>query len=212
MAALALTGVTAATASAEETGVWLLNGAQVKESTSVTNTATEFQVRRQETGEGEEIYKCTLGGKGTVSAKGAGTISAFNLTSCTGSPKLPYGACEAGTLSYPSAVKLPWTTQLHRKSGGFAPVSNEVLNGGFTWQCKVKTLFGNELYKVTCAFSFHIHTLEHESEQVRELWQIPGSGLMNCERSIGPEKLSTGAGVLGSADHVKAEKGQLSFE
>ncbi len=205
VAALALTGVTAAAASAHE---WLVNGGPVKESTSVTDTATEFTVIRQEEGGGEEIYTCALSGKGTVSAKGAGSITAWNLTSCIGSPKLPYGECEAGTKSGPTALHLPWTTQLSEESSG--PVYNVVTGEiGFTWQCKDKSLLGSKLYKVTCN---HVgERAELTKEPVGERWLVPSSGLLKCERELGSEKLKTGEAVLRGASILKAENKELSL-
>ncbi len=214
VAALALSGVAAAAASAE-THEWLLNGNPVTTSTPVTDSATQFTVRRQEKGGGEEeTVTCALSGKGTVSAKGVGAITGWGLTSCErhGTAGL---TCEAGTLSGPTALNLPWKTQILNTEGIGVPVYNEVhaeKGVAFTWQCKIKNIIGTFLYKVTCVGPDQRNELKHELGQVGERWAFIPSPEMSCERSLGSEKLETGAAIVVSATHLKAEKGELSFK
>ncbi len=218
VAAFALSGVAAAAASASAAPEWLLNGGPVTESKPVTDSATAFTIRRTENGtENEESFTCALSGKGTVSAKGVGAITAWNLTSCVRHLKgEPSPECEAGTLSGPTALHLPWKTQLVRTVS--ESVRNEVHSEkeavlGFTWQCKVKYIIGNRLYSVSChAFRQENNLTSELGGSVWEAWEWIPSPELECERSLGSEKLKITYVTLHSGNHVKAEKGELSFK
>jgi hypothetical protein len=214
VAALALSGLTAAAASAETAPEWLLNGASVTTSTPVTDTATEFVIHRQEEGRGaedEEVVNCTLSGKGTVNAKGAGTITAWNETSCRGVGRSEF-ECEAGTVSA-SGAKLPWTTQLVLTTER-SDVNNEVKGFELTWQCQAKWLgIGPKLYKVTCYDGFVSNWLEtNEKGQLGEEWNFDPSAELHCVRTWGSENRGSGAAtVRRNFTLLKGEKGTLSY-
>jgi hypothetical protein len=218
MAALAVSGATAAVASAE-THEWLLNGSPVKASTPVNRSATEFKGRSFFTGGGEETLKCALSGKGTVNEKGAGTVTEWKLTSCT-TQNSPF-TCEEGTTFTAAALGLPWKTKIFAAEGLGAEVLDEVRpetegsghQVGFTWQCKTKTIFGSKLYKVSCSAGSQSNRLTNEgSGLVGERWGAIPSPTMVCERSFGEEKLAGSEAIFPSNTTIKAQSGTLSFK
>jgi hypothetical protein len=211
VAALALSGITAAAASAEPPPEWLLNEAPVTTSTPVTDTATGFTINRQEEGDqGAETVTCALSGKGTVNAKGAGTITAWNETSCRGVGGGGF-ECEAGTVSA-SGAKLPWTTQLALTTE-VSDVNNRVNGFELTWQCQAKWLgTGPKLFKVTCSDSFVSNWLETTEKGLGEGWNWIPSAELRCVRTWGSVNYGSGDAVVrGNFTLLKGEKGTLSY-
>jgi hypothetical protein len=207
VAALALSGVTAAAASAAQ---WLRSGSPVEKSTPVTHTG-KFIITTWDEFKNKEVFTCKVSGKGTVNAKGAGTITAWNLTSCEESGEGVY-KCETGTRSGPTALNLPWTTQLKEEGGR---VVNDVGTAGelaVTWECKASLLGIKGLYKETCKRSEE-NTLEGEGSEAWEVWQRLIE--WRCERSFGSKKLETTIASVSGGNLMKFEneaEGTLSFE
>lgn len=203
VAALALTGVTAAAASAHE---WLVNEGKVKTLTPVTNSGT-FTIERKSESEGSEtLKKCSLSGKGTVAAEGKGTVTEWKLTGCSLNPHYG-GQCKEGTLTA-SATELPWKTELGE---GLGKISN-LFTQTITWSCKVTVLEKEELWTVTCKGD-HAGFLSKEKPGVLEqTWLNVPNLQITCSETLGSLlKGSGGTALTEIVNHIQAENKELSL-
>jgi hypothetical protein len=136
LAVLAL-GAVAASASAEESHEWRINGKPVETSTPVTFSG-EIRIKVYRSGSSiarKEQVACSASGKGTVAAKGEGSFTEFTLTKC--SREFESGnKCENAPLKA-SANGLPWKTQLVSRGSG---VGNRLQSPKFEWKCEILKL------------------------------------------------------------------------
>lgn len=140
----AISAVASSAASAAEPE-WLLSKKAVTTSTPVTLSEGTLEVTDFDSLLGKMGLICSVSGKGTVAAKGEGSITELKLTKCK---KPQTSACEAETKEEESkkwvtAVNLPWKTQLSGEGETFMTIHNETgFHVGFQFECK--TVVGQE--------------------------------------------------------------------
>jgi|HubBroStandDraft_4_1064222.scaffolds.fasta_scaffold28077_3 hypothetical protein len=198
LAVLAL-GAVAASASAEESHEWLISGKPVETSTPVT-VSGEMTMLIYRSGEKETMTCSKVEGKGTVAAKGKGSVTALTL-SCNRSI-LKGQECERGTLKV-SASRLPWKTEIV----SLGRVGNRLTSPEFEWTCTLSKLGEFEtVLKQTCAIGEQRSVLNLETGFVRELWdQVPGSYRCSYRES------GESGEVVGNHFDLKTATGELSF-
>ena len=112
VAALALSAVAVASASAAP--VWRLNGAEVKEATTVKSKSIGKLVL-SDTSTGT-VIECEGTDKGTVGPGAKDEVKEITATSC-GFKEGKHGSCEEGHPVTATAVHLPWKTELYEEGG-----------------------------------------------------------------------------------------------
>lgn len=124
VAALALSGVTAAAASAE-THEWRLDSAPLTKSVKVSQTAT-YQFKDRAIG---AEFSCKVEEKGTVGPGAAGQITSVKGVSCS-----DIASCKNPSIE---ALDLPWNTGLTTFEGG---VGNHITSKEPEWKWKCELL------------------------------------------------------------------------
>jgi hypothetical protein len=197
VAALALSGVAAASASAAFE--WKLNGVRVTESVPVKMEGS-IQLVDKKGGlpGGSDQVTCSVSNKGTVGTEGKGTITESSLTHCVGG-----GICMGETKPVAKAYHLPWATKPYKnpEEKAVSELRGTAGSPGWEWECH--SAFGTIVDKCTTQAGWTLLTNTSELG-VGIVAEQSGGGplptILDCTR--GGE-----SGEMRVEDHIKAVSG-----
>lgn len=135
VAALALSGVGVASASASPLFEWTLKGVRVTEPVPVKITGSITLLDKNGGLGGSDEVTCSITNNGTVKPEGNGSITESSLTHCVGG-----GICGGETKPVAKAYHLPWATRPYKNPEGKAV--SELYGTSPAWEWECHSVFG----------------------------------------------------------------------